>query len=167
MGKNFSCNNSGKRNKNDFYQTPYSLTRLFLNTGIVPKEATILEPACGEGAISHVLNEYHYSHTAYDIEYDFLTETQKHDWIITNPPYSKALEFILKAKEVSDNFAFLLPLSYLHGVERFNKIYSDEQYPLNSVYIFTRYPLLEQTVREDGQHKTGMMVYAWFVFKKR
>lgn len=29
-GKNFSCNNTGKRKKSDFYETPYSITRQFL-----------------------------------------------------------------------------------------------------------------------------------------
>jgi hypothetical protein len=26
--------------------------------------------------------------------------------------------------------------------------------------------MLEDVVREDGKHKTGMMVYAWFVWEK-
>ena len=30
VGKNFSCNNLGQRKASDFYETPYSLTRQFL-----------------------------------------------------------------------------------------------------------------------------------------
>lgn len=35
-----------------------------------------------------------------------------------------------------------------------------------AVYVFTRYPLLGEPLREDGKHNTGMMVYAWFKFNK-
>jgi len=30
-GKNFSCNNTGKRKKSDYYETPYCLTQELLN----------------------------------------------------------------------------------------------------------------------------------------
>ena len=63
-------------------------------------------------------------------------------------------------------FAFLLPLSYLHGKKRYDDIYCDKEYPLKKVYIFTRYPMLGEKLREDGKYNTGMMVYAWFIFEK-
>lgn len=165
-GKNFSCNNvNKKRKKSDFYETPYSLTRLLLNK--IKLDGKILEPSCGNGAIVKVLKEFGYENvTYYDIEKDFLKENEKYDVIITNPPFSLAKEFIEKCKVVSDSFYLLLPLSYLHGKERYDKFYSDKKYPLNKIYIFTRYPLLGDKLREDGKHKTGMMVYAWFHFYK-
>jgi cyclopropane fatty-acyl-phospholipid synthase-like methyltransferase len=59
MGKNFSCNNStGKRRKSDFYETPYSMTRHILNRLPIATNKTVLEPSCGNGAISKVLNEF-------------------------------------------------------------------------------------------------------------
>lgn len=48
-GKNFSCNNTGKRNKSDFYQTPYCLTDLLLTKEQLV--GNVLEPACGYNAI--------------------------------------------------------------------------------------------------------------------
>lgn len=45
-GKNFSTNNTGKRKKSDFYETPYSLTWLLLEHEKL--EGTILEPAMAE-----------------------------------------------------------------------------------------------------------------------
>lgn len=162
-GKNFSCNNvDDKRHKSDFYQTPYCLTNLLLE-----KEdliGSVLEPACGYGAIVKCLPR---CDKCYDIGFNFFNETESFGTVITNPPFSLAKEFILKAKEVANNkIMFLLPLSYLHGKERYDIIYSDRDFPLKKVYVFTRYPLLEDTVREDGKHKTGMMVYAWFVWEK-
>jgi hypothetical protein len=168
-GKNFSCNNAtGKRRKSDDYQTPYSLTRLFLSEVNFPEP--ILEPASGNGAIVKVLKEYGYKKiTAYDLlrdKKDFLKETKKYSTIITNPPYSKAFEFIQQAKKLSNRFIFLLPLSYLHGKKRYDEIYKDTDYPLTKVFVFTRYPMLGDKLREDGKHRTGMMVYAFFVWEK-
>lgn len=168
VGKNFSGNNSnGKRKKSDFYETPYSLTRQFLDATHWNKTAKTLEPACGNNAIVKVLSENNFTNiTAYDIEIDFLTETNKFEQIITNPPFSLARQFIFKSKEISEKFALLLPLSYLHGKERFDTVYSDRKFPLDSVYVFTRYPMLGDKLREDGKYNTGMMVYAWFVWDK-
>lgn len=159
-GKNFSSNNTGKRKKSDFYETPYSLTWLLLENEKL--EGTILEPAKGNGAISNIVGG-----TSYDIEKDFLKETEQYDTIITNPPFSLAQEFILKAKEIArKKIIFLLPLSYLHGKKRFDTIWTDKSFPLSRIYVFTRYPMLGEKLREDGKHNTGMMVYAWYVWEK-
>ena len=169
-GKNFSANNAtGKRRKSDFYETPYTLTRKFLDVEYFNKNSTVCEPACGGGAITRVLKEHWEDDkvTAYDQETNFLWETGEYDYIITNPPFSIAFEFIQRAKLVAKSkFAFLLPLSYLHGKKRFDEIYSDRTYGLEKVYVFTRYPMLGEALREDGKYNTGMMVYAWFVFEK-
>ena len=88
------------------------------------------------------------------------------DSAYSNPPFSIALQIINKAKrQVKSKFAFLLPLSYLHGKERYDEVYSDKEYGLKKVYVFTRYPMLGDKLREDGKYKTGMMVYAWFVWE--
>lgn len=167
-GKNFSANNAtGKRKKSDFYETPYTLTRKFLDVEYFNKNSTVCEPACGGGAITRILKEHWEDDkiTAYDQETNFLWETGEYDYIITNPPFSIAFEFIQRAKLVAKSkFAFLLPLSYLHGKKRFDEIYSDRTYGLEKVYVFTRYPMLGETLREDGKYNTGMMVYAWYVW---
>ena len=31
--------------------------------------------------------------------------------------------------------------------------------------MFTRYPMLGDELREDGKYRTGMMVYAWYVWE--
>ena len=160
MGKNFSCNNTGKRKASDFYETPYCLTRELLR--IENLYGNILEPACGNGAITKVLKEFDYNVESYDIEKDFFTEDRKFDFIITNPPFSKSMEFIKKCKEVSKRFFLLLPLSYLHGKKRYDEVYQDISFPLSKVYIFTRYPMLGEKLNENGMINTGMMVYAWF-----
>ena len=70
-GKNFSTNNaSGKRRKSDLYETPYSMTKQFLDNWYHGgRHDTILEPACGNGAIVRVLREYGYMQI---IDYDLV-----------------------------------------------------------------------------------------------
>lgn len=176
-GKNFSLN-STKRNKNDYYQTPYSMTRQLLE--VENFEGNILEPSCGAGAIVKVLRDYDKSVDYCDLNNgfsltgifknfkDFVNDDfERYDNIITNPPYSLAKEFILKAKQITNNkIAMLLPLNYLHGVTRYNEIYLDKEFPLKSVYVFCRYGMLEETIRDDGTYRTGMMVYAWYIWDK-
>lgn len=163
-GKCFSLVNRGQRKKSDFYQTPFCLTRELLEREKL--EGTILEPACGEKAIVKVLHEYGYDPDFDDINAnkDFLKETQTYDTIITNPPFSLANEFILHAKKIYNRkIAMLLPLSYLHGQKRYESGIFKQ---LKTVYVFTRYPLLTDTIREDGKIETGMMVYAWYIWEK-
>ena len=171
-GKNFSCNNvSKKRKKSDFYETPYSMTRQFINGEYFNKELTVLEPSCGEGAILKILKENWKSDlvTGKDLiqtKDDYLNENKEWDYVITNPPFSLALEFIQKSKIVANKkFAMLLPLSYLHGKQRYDEVYTDKNYGLKNVHVFTRYPMLGDPLREDGRYRTGMMVYAWFVWE--
>ena len=176
-GKNFSLN-STKRNKNDYYQTPYSMTRQLLE--VENFGGKILEPSCGAGAIVKVLRDYDKSVDYCDLNNEFsLTgifknfkdfindDFDRYDNIITNPPFSLAKEFILKAKQITNNkIAMLLPLNYLHGVTRYNEIYLDRKFPLKAVYVFCRYGMLEETIRDDGTYRTGMMVYAWYIWDK-
>ena len=181
-GKNFSGNNIGQRRKGDDYQTHFSMTQQLLDTGIFNKRKRILEPAAGKGAIALVLSNRGFKNiTAYDIDpediprmmpyrimqQDFLKEQRSFPQIITNPPFSKAYEFVLHAKEVcTERFAYLLPLSYLHGKQRYDHIYQDQDFPLRYVYIFTRYPDMRALLREDGKYPTAMQVMAWFVWEK-
>jgi hypothetical protein len=166
-GKCFSGINRGQRRKSDFYQTPYSMTRQILD--VEKLKGITLEPASGDGAIARILNEYNIRGYFSDIRLgcDYLKEdygNSNYSNVICNPPFSLAKEFILKSKELyKDKIIMLLPLSYLHGQERFNiKIFKNLKY----VYVFTRYPMLTDKVREDGKYNTGMMVYAWYVWKK-
>lgn len=164
MGKNFSCNNLGQRNKSDFYSTPLSMTHQLLNHESFDTSKYVLEPCCGNNAVTRVLVSRGYEVINFDIREgaDFLDFYDYFPYIITNPPFSLAKEFILKCKEVcTKKFALLLPLSYLHGKERYDLGIFKK---LKNIHVFTRYPLLEESFREDGKYNTGMMVYMWAVW---
>ena len=171
-GKCFSMVDRGQRNKSDMYSTPYSMTEQLLQNEKFDYKKTVLEPCCGHWAITKVLEKNFLSSNIESTDkndgFDFFDYTNSYDYIITNPPFSLAFEFIQKSKEITkDKFAMLLPLSYLHGQKRYESgVFKDVNYPLTKVYVFTRYPLLTDTIREDGKYKTGMMVYCWFIWEK-
>jgi len=172
--KSLNCSNTKENKSNsDFYQTHYSITEQLLEVEEFDYDKTILEPACGKLAIVKILEKCFKKVVKSDIQLginflDFYKFTKQIGYIITNPPFSLSFEFIQKAKEIAtEKFAMLLPLNYLHGQKRYEeKIFRDEKYPLTKVYIFTRYPLLTDEIRDDGKYKTGMIAYAWYVWEK-
>jgi hypothetical protein len=170
--KNFSRNNvMGKRHGKDFYETPYSMTQQLLDaepfgTYMLP----VLEPAAGAGAIVRVLERNGLSVVSNDLHADggkdfLLWPDSSAVAIITNPPYGLSIDFILKAKRVClDKFAFLLPTDYLHGLDRFERVWQETEFPLARMLTFVRRPMLGEPLREDGTYGTGMQTYAWFVW---
>jgi hypothetical protein len=173
MGKNYSRNNaSGKRKPSDLYETHYSLTREFLKATNLrwATNLTISDPCAGNGAIIKVLQEEGFqniiSHDIMTDGVDFLQDNTQVDYIFSNPPYSLANEFILHAKEVCHKFAFLLPLTYLQGSYRYNHIWGDQKFSLESVWVFNRFPMLGVSLREDGLFPTGMQAMAWFLWER-
>jgi len=171
-GKCYSKVNRGQRKKGDMYQTPYSITEKLLDNELFFRNLSVLEPAAGEGAIVRILEENFEDVAHFDIEKDgkdFLTlERRPCYYIITNPPFSLANEFIVKAKKLClIKFAFLMPLNYLQGVHRHKTIFSvKDSFPLKRVHVFTRMPTLTNEVRSDGKYSTGMQALAWYVWER-
>lgn len=171
MGKNFSRNNaSGKRRVADDYPTPYALTWEFLKADRPnwDTKGYILEPAAGDGVMVQTLMTFGFENLqSYDLQkdgMDFFNEIGKFQYLITNPPYSIANDFILKAKEVvTDQFAMLLPLTYLQGSRRLREIWNDREFPLARIYVFNRFPMFDGTIRLDWKIATGMQTMAWYV----
>jgi methylase of polypeptide subunit release factors len=102
-----------ERVENDFYATDPQSVRDLLDIYDIEGE-TFYEPCVGNGSIAKVLRDYFPDSEVYgtdlidrgygDGQFDFLNEEwedrqdllvpKKVDWIITNPPYSIAKEFI-------------------------------------------------------------------------
>src|ERR1700748_1964644 len=99
----------------DDFPTPPWATRALIEHIIGDKPALLkmscLEPACGAGHMAKVLKEYFREvksadafHYGYAPVRDFLTypyETNAVDWVITNPPFRLAEEFVLRAMAVA------------------------------------------------------------------
>jgi hypothetical protein len=157
------------RNLNDSYNTPYSMTEHLLRVEKFDKRLSVCEPATGNGGITKVLQKHWNATriTSYDRERDFFKDHDDYDYIITNPPFSQAIEFIHQARQrAKKKFCLLLPLNYLHGKQRHEEVYKDNQYGLSKVHVFTRSILMsDDPLRRDGKTKAGMLVFAWYVFE--
>lgn len=121
------------RSKTEFYPMPKEATIALLKFINIPKEKTILEPACGEGHMSEVIKSNGYNVISSDINdmgygivgVDFLiAPKRKCDWIITNPPFRLSESFIHRSIEYSVPFALLLKSQYWHSKKRY-KIFNE------------------------------------------
>ncbi len=113
---------NGKRRELDFYPTPPDATQALIDFLKIPKGKTIWECASGEGHMAKVFRDNGYITIETDIQSgtDFLTTPAREcDWIITNPPFSLAEQFIRRANESGKPFAFLLKSQYWHSARRY------------------------------------------------
>lgn len=121
-------NSAFGRVASDYYPTPPDVTESLLKYLDLPKDVTIWEPACGEGHMVKVLRDAGYLTFASDIRctgfgkggIDFLKADKSFgEWIITNPPFALAEDFIRKARSMDVSFAMLLKSQYWHSKKRF------------------------------------------------
>ncbi|MCA9090893.1 MAG: ParB N-terminal domain-containing protein [Planctomycetaceae bacterium] len=155
-----------KRDPHDFYPTPRGVTEALLQHVQFP--ASVWEPACGDGAISEVLQVAGYSVDSSDLidrgygdVEDFMTTSRRAESIITNPPYSKAEEFVRRALELTTGkVAMLLPLTFLES-ERRESLF--ENSCLKWLYVFRdRIPIYKGGAVARGN---GRVAYAWYVWE--
>jgi hypothetical protein len=161
----------------DDFPTPPWATRGLIEYVIGNKNSlsalTCLEPACGAGHMVKVLEEYFEKvgrSDAYPYGYgpvrDFLTEPYElnsWDWVITNPPFRLAEEFVLRALDVARiGVAILARTVFLESVGRYEGIFEDQP-PTKFAQFSERVPMLRGRLDKSATTATG---YAWFVWEK-
>jgi hypothetical protein len=164
--------NPDGRPDTDFYATPEWATLALLEREKFGM--AVLEPACGDGAISkvlatqgHIVGSYDlYDHGFGNTGIDFLQTTWSYltwDAVITNPPYRLAEEFLTYSlelvKPVQGKVALLLKLQFLEGQKRKSLL---ESSPLKNVYVFSK--RLTFTRNNQPVGNSGMMAFAWYVW---
>lgn len=115
-------NSAWKRQASDFYPTPPEATQALLDFLKIPTGTVVWEPAVGEGHMAEVMQANGYQVIGTDIEAgtDFITADMPEgaQWIITNPPFSLAEQFIKTANNHGVPFAMLLKCQYWHAASR-------------------------------------------------
>lgn len=145
----------------EYYPTPKSLVWELLKVEEFPKE--IWEPACGEHAISEALEAAGHIVKSTDIRSgtDFLTTQEKVPCIVTNPPFNLWDEFVRKAKQSCDRFAFLGKITLLAAHRRHkNGIWTG----LKRLLVFDRQIDYHAPKRDDGLFHKGYLATGWFVW---
>src|SRR5690606_35291665 len=123
----------------DDFPTPPWATRALLEHVIGPPallgQFTCLEPACGRGHMSLALAEYFREVASFDtFAYgfggvaDFLTskhDDQSFDWVITNPPFKLAEDFIQRSLRIArQGVAMLTRTVFIESVGRYDRLFN-------------------------------------------
>lgn len=168
---NASCHSDEDRAKFDYYTTPKLAVEELLK--LEKFSPIIWEPACGELAISNILEEFGYKVRSSDIidranneVLDFLSTEEKweHD-IITNPPFSMSTEFVEKALSIMEEgskLAFFLRIQFLESVKR-RKLF--EVSPPKRIWVASRN--LRCAKNGDWKNASGnASTYIWAIWEK-
>ena len=155
----------------DHFATPMAITRLLLERETF--EGTILEPAAGERrAIVAALEEAGYDGIQHfdlhdPIPTDFLSWSGEVDNVITNPPFSQVCEFWESAADVARRkIAFLMPLNFLTGKDRYERIWSNTAFPLARVYVLSRGIDFRGSDPFGEGFKPSQLYCAWCVWER-
>lgn len=158
-----------ERHAADFYATPPECTDALLGFLRLPPNTIIWEPACGDGAISMVLSNAGHTVLSTDLHdygfgspgIDFLTSPPRHaEWIITNPPYRLADEFINRAVQNAEiGCAMLFKSQFWHSQIRTGLFH---KHPPAFILPLTWRPDFHRGTR--GKNPT--MECLWTVWKK-
>lgn len=160
--------------KLDFFPTPPWATRAGaeLIKRQDPDAELVWEPACGEGHMAEPLREY-FEVIASDVhpygyghQVDFLS-ADGHvdcDWIVTNPPFKVAADFLRHGlRRARRGVALLLRLPFLEGAERYHLLHGEQ--PLTFCAPFSeRVPM---ALGRWDPELSSATAYAWFVWDKQ
>ncbi|MDP2354489.1 MAG: hypothetical protein Q8M31_00280 [Beijerinckiaceae bacterium] len=153
----------------DYFPTPKWATHALIDNEKF--EGDIWECACGNGAMSEVLERTGQTVTSSDLYdrgfgepgVDFLSSSRRSANIITNPPYNSAEGFVAKGLKSADRkFALLLRLAFLEGGNRQRTIFATN--PPSRIWVFSeRITFYPAGAVAKG---SGTTAYAWFVWDK-
>jgi hypothetical protein len=136
-------------------------------------ELSCLEPACGAGHMAKVLAEYFKTITCSDIsdygfgqKRDFLQVPYSigaWDWVITNPPFRLAEDFVRRSLEISNcGVAILARTVFIESVGRYERLF--RRYPPTTYAQFTeRVPMVKGRLDKKATTATS---YCWLVWQK-
>lgn len=164
----------------DFFPTPpwatRALTRDVLSWDVIGSP-TVWEPAAGAGHMSRVLEEDASEVFASDVaDYghgfavgsfvgqgaDVAQCPFRPDWIVTNPPFNLALEFVDRAlEEATDGVALLVRSVWAEGGQRYERLFKDRP-PSVIAQFCERVPMVAG--RWDPKASTATS-YAWFIWQ--
>ena len=162
----------GKESLDDFPTPPWA-TRALMEQ-ILPQitKGSCIEPACGRGFMSEVLKEYFHKVESSDFfDYGYgevanfftLNPKQKYDWMITNPPFKSAENFILRGLQITDQgVAVLVRTVFLESVGRYERLFSTLPPAIVAQFV-ERVPMIRGRVDQHASTATG---YAWIVWMR-
>ena len=167
MGKAYANRKKSElRNENDFYETPYSLTWELQKLNIIKPRKIIIDPCCGNYAISKWFRETN-TVIEKDLKYgdDFFIDNYadlQFDYAILNTPFDLWDKFIEKSKKIAKTVIAIGKTDYFSCYQR---LQNDIWKGLSDVYIFNRKVDYQFPTMESGEFGVGSLTSGWFVWK--
>ena len=148
-----ATNRGSVRKESDFYPTPPEAFRPLLPF-IVKLNLPVWEPACGDGRLISMMRHAGIKVGGDDLikGYDFLEDATPRHCIVTNPPFSLALEFCDHALPVSSHTFLLLRLNFLGAVSR--RAWWQDHEP-DAIFVLSNRPRFIN-------NKSDACEYGWF-----
>lgn len=165
------------RESRDDFPTPPWATRALLQHVLNEfgpfEEQSVLEPACGAGHMARPLSEqfgkvlasdvHRYGYGAVRDYLDVPYEANAVDWVITNPPFKLAEEFVQRSLIVArKGVAVLVRTVFLESVGRYRKLFAETP-PYCFAQFTERVPMIKGRLDRKASTATG---YAWLVWSK-
>lgn len=167
----------------DFPTQPWA-TRALMEHVIIPELGLVgarklsrqiaWEPACNRGHMAKPLAEYFGTVVGSDI-HDYGVNAAVQDflfpgnlvpasWIITNPPFRLAEQFIERSFELAtwEGTAVIVRTSFLEGVGRYTNLYSKIPPAIVAQFV-ERVPMVKGRLTSTGSTATS---YCWLVWRK-
>jgi hypothetical protein len=94
----------------DLVMTPDWLAADILNH--FPIKGSFLDPSRGSGAFYNQVNSETKDWCEISEGRDFMKYKGRADWIVTNPPWSKMRDFLVKGMEVAENVVYLTTINH-------------------------------------------------------
>ena len=151
-----------ERRENDLYETPAWVTYALL-PHLPERVGFVLEPAAGSGKMVDVLKtRFRVEATDITTGFDFLDASDiSHDAVITNPPYERATDFVLRAlllmARTRGLVAMLLRTDFDHAKTRAS-LFAD-------CTAFAKKVVLTKRIRWiEGSTGSPSFNHAWFIW---
>ena len=157
----------------DNFPTPPWATRALIEQYLDKKTLatqTCLEPACGDGHMAKVLKEYFDAVGSSDVckygygevrDFTHSLPDQTYDWVITNPPFRLAENFINQALKIATSgVAVLVRTVFIESIGRYDRLFS-RMPPTRMAQFCERVPMVKGRLDPKASTATG---YAWLIW---
>ncbi len=166
----------------NYFPTPPWATRALLEH-VIPDaggdDSMVWEPAAGQGHMADVLDERFdlvwatdvHDHGGLDQVGSFVGQgldvlpppAVLPDWVITNPPFALAAEFVERSLQVAtEGVAMLVRTTWLEGQDRYERLFRDSRPAIVAAFV-ERVPMTVGRWDPDADTATA---YAWVVWRR-
>jgi hypothetical protein len=162
------------REANDYYATDPIATKMLLQ---LESFENVLEPSCGEGHISKVLENAGIKTTSSDLidrgfgtQKDFFSYDKWDGDIVTNPPYTKGKDYVshaLRIVPVGRKVAIFWKIQFLEGQSRYKTLF--QKHPFKTLYVSTKRIVCAKNgefIVNGKKISSGAVGYGWYVWER-